>query len=63
MEQYTHIIETESANKVVSIKISFKAENCKGKLNVTDVMLQSGSMGIQWNAHPSEISWVVNEDE
>ena len=63
MEQHTEHIKLENSKRVKSIKIALVAKNCTGKLNVTDIMLQSGSMGITWNAHASEIRWVVNEDE
>ena len=58
MNENVEVIEVDTSKRVKSIKIS-----AIGKMNITDIMLQSGSMGISWNAHPSEIRWVVNEDD
>lgn len=63
MEQYSELIEIENSQRVKSVKISLVAQNCVGTVNVTDIILQGGGVGISWNAHPSEIQWVVNEDE
>lgn len=63
MNENVEVIEVDTSKRVKSIKISAIAKNCTGKMNITDIMLQSGSMGISWNAHPSEIRWVVNEDD
>lgn len=61
MDNYTLINKTLNASKdVESIKVSVEVSKCEGKINITDVMLQSGDTSLSWNGHPSEMKWVVD---
>jgi hypothetical protein len=57
----------EDHNKVINVKDTFKGvqsvtvelicEDCEGQVNITDIMLQGGSISTVWEYHPSEIRW------
>jgi hypothetical protein len=55
-------IEVQNADKGVSaIEIEFVMENCQsGQVNVTDIMLQGGTIATIWTGHPSETRWSLD---
>ncbi|ATA61146.1 hypothetical protein GS458_2710 [Geobacillus stearothermophilus] len=56
------VIEVKNSDRGVSaIEIEFVMENCQsGQINVTDIMLQSGSIATLWKGHPSETRWSLD---
>ncbi|WP_096190136.1 hypothetical protein [Evansella halocellulosilytica] len=50
------LIETEN-KRVSSIKVTVLMDDMKGRLNITDIMLQGGSAPTIWTGHPSEVKW------
>lgn len=46
---------------VSAIEIEFVVENCQsGSVNVTDIMLQGGTIATMWTGHPSEMRWSLD---
>lgn len=46
---------------VAAIEVEFVVDNCrKGTVNVTDVMLQGGTISTIWTGHPSEVRWSLD---
>lgn len=60
MERFVKVIENTKGN-VVKIKVKIKCKDSTGKIKLTDIMLQPGSMGSSWSGHPSEVRWSFNE--
>lgn len=50
-----------SDKRVSKIKLRIKIKDSTGNFKITDIMLQGGSKGTTWNAHPSEVRWAFNE--
>lgn len=50
------IQETSKAVESVEVKVVLKNGET-GTVNITDLMLQSGSISTNWAYHPSEIRW------
>jgi len=59
---YTQLNEMIDTNKGRAVEITVKLliENTEGDFNVTDIMLQGGSISTKWAGHPSEIRWTVD---
>lgn len=58
-EQILELINT-NGNRVTAIKITLVMDKATGNVNITDLMLQGGSIGTQWEPHPAEKKWTVD---
>lgn len=56
------MLEVPDASRGVSaIEVEFVMENCEaGSVNVTDIMLQGGTISTVWTGHPSEMRWSLD---
>jgi hypothetical protein len=46
---------------VAAIEVDIVVENCNsGIVNVTDIMLQGGTISTIWTGHPAEIRWSLD---
>ena len=61
MQTYNDCIDADTSKGVLSITVKLVAENFEGDVNVTDVMLQGGTLGTLWHPHVSEIKWSVDK--
>lgn len=57
MGKFAKTFKPKSIDRVEGIKVRFIVENVKGRVYVTDIMLQGGSIATTWVGHPSEIKW------
>lgn len=57
MGKFAKTFNPENSERVEGIKVKFIVEDIKGKICVTDIMLQGGSVATTWVGHPSEIKW------
>lgn len=55
-------IEVKNPDRgVAAIEVEFVMENCRsGQINVTDIMLQGGTIATMWAGHPSETRWSLD---
>lgn len=59
---FNKVIQVKDLSKGVnSIEVRFVANDFKGQVNITDIMLQGGGLATNWNYHPSEIRWSHDE--
>jgi hypothetical protein len=56
-ELFTQLIEVDTSKKVDEIEIDLQIYDCTGEVNITDIMLQGGSIVTVWTGHPSELRW------
>ncbi|PEN61608.1 hypothetical protein [Bacillus wiedmannii] len=56
-DQVKSLIKIDSSKKVLEIEVSLEVRDCKGNIQVTDVMLQGGPIVTIWTGHPSELRW------
>ena len=61
MQEYNGIIEADTSKGVLSVTVKLVASDFTGDVNVTDLMLQGGSIVTLWSGHPSEIKWSVDK--
>ena len=54
------IITTDTAKRVVQLKVNLVIENCTGEVGITDLMLQGGEVSTLYQGHPSEVRWTVD---
>lgn len=46
---------------VAAIEVELVMDNCtSGSVNVTDIMLQGGTISTIWAGHPSEVRWSLD---
>lgn len=50
-------VPVNSGKRVESIEVRPVVENSSGVVNLTDMMLQGGTVATVWTGHPSEIKW------
>jgi len=48
------------AARVKSITVRVCVTNCIGAFNITDILLQAGTVATGWVGHPCEIQWVLD---
>mgnify|MGYP001271607612 CR=1 FL=1 len=56
LNQAINIEQTSKGVESVEIKLVLK-DGREGQVNVTDIMLQGGSISTNWSYHPSELRW------
>lgn len=59
-QEYAEVINANGNGKVTEIKIALVIEDAEGGVNITDLMLQGGTISTVWCGHPSEIRWTVD---
>lgn len=57
MQSFEKHFGTDSSRTVKAIDIRFVVSDVTGTVNLTDVMLQGGSVATVWVGHASEIGW------
>lgn len=57
MQIHSLTVATSSSKRVEEIEIRPVMENSTGVLNITDMMLQGGTVATVWTGHPAEIKW------
>lgn len=50
-------VAASSSKRVEHIEVRPVVENSTGEINITDLMLQGGTVATVWTGHPSEIKW------
>lgn len=56
-ERRRHRLSVQGSD-VVEVKVTFIVDDLQaGTVTLTDIMLQAGQLGIQWQPHPSELRW------
>lgn len=50
-------VEVDTSRRVDHLDVEIVHQDCKGKVFITDVMLQSGTVATSWVGHVSEIRW------
>lgn len=58
-QRITKDISPSPSKKVESITMRIVVADCKGKVNITDMMLQSGNMAVGWVGNISEVLFVT----
>ncbi|WP_202078286.1 hypothetical protein [Caldalkalibacillus salinus] len=56
-QSHSLTIDVKSGKRIDHLDIVQVVEDTEGAVNVTDVMLQGGSVATVWTGHPSEIQW------
>ncbi|MED3647778.1 hypothetical protein P4475_13395 [Halalkalibacterium halodurans] len=53
-------VNINRSKEVAEVEVRLVAERFRGQTNITDVMLQGGSISTSWVGHPSEQRWHDN---
>lgn len=54
---FYNLIEVDTSKTVSEIEISLEINDCTGNAQITDILLQGGSIATEWTGHPSELRW------
>jgi len=62
MKNFTRIAGKISTNgkKVTKVEVNLVVYNASGTVNITDIMMQGGTLATLWTGHPSELEWSFN---
>lgn len=61
MNRFQYTIKNAENKRIVKLTIRVQMRDSTGIFKITDIMLQGGYMASQWQPHPSEIRWSMNE--
>ena len=64
MASFTHVQKDVSPQYGRPVKITVRVfvSDCTGTVNITDMLLQDGSLASGWVGHVSEIQWTQDGD-
>jgi hypothetical protein len=59
MASFTHVAQSVAPQngRVKKMRIRVLVNDCTGTINITDMLLQGGSIATGWVGHVSEIKW------
>ena len=53
-------ISPRSSTRIRAITIKIYIQDCTGRIYITDIMLQGGSVCTGWTGHPNEIQYTLD---
>lgn len=56
-DHHMNVFDTKGTKRISDIEVRLLLSDADGYVNITDLVLQGGSIGTAWTAHPSEIRW------